>query len=516
MTSPFKKAPLFASFHFKSSALLFLVLLFVSQPLVTAQTKSGINDYDDAGKTSLLRAVSTNNISEVKRLIELGADINKQEQYGLQGTPLMYATSIEDGIVLNLLIDNGADVNIVDVNEDPAINWAAYYGYTKNIEVLINNGADITLKSKHGDALDVVYRLWHPDSVFTVFKNSDYYKKIPDLDQNFIDMINQGNLDSVKQLLVSNTDPNTVDGLGMSALHRAIRTNNVAIASVLLEYDANPNILNRVGQTPLAIASRFNRYKLVQLLLDSGADPNSSGDKYKLTPLIGAAVNGDTTLIKTLLDAGADIDSQDVVNQATALHWSQWYENNNASLLLLNRGASYELLCLNDEYNAYTLALAINNTLIKRHIENLRSKEHSIIGSWKFSEIEFIYADTTYKVNPLQGNLLVSKGRYSIMYSPSSEPREAFESLSNPSDDEVLKAFKSIVFNSGYYELKDKVFIATPDIAKVPGFEGGKQYYSYSIDGETLKFKLFDETYPNGEKPEWYQKLEILFIMKRE
>ncbi len=497
-------------------SLLVIVLLFTNQLLLIAQTSNNINGYDEEGKTPLLNAVSANNVAEVKRLIKLGADLNKQEQYGLLGTPLMYATSIKDGIILNLLLDNGADANIVDVNDDPAIHWAAYYGYTKNIAALINKGAELTLKSKHGDALDVVYRLWHPDSVFTVFRNSNYYKKIPEPDQNFIDEIDFGNLKTVKRLLDAGADPNTFDGLGMSALHRAIRTNNYAIASLLLEYGANPDVLNRVGQTPLAIASRFNRFELVQLLLNSGADPNSTGNTYKLTPLIGAAVNGDTTLIKTLVDAGANIDNQDVVNQATALHWSQWYANNNASLFLLNKGASYKLLCLNDEYNAYTLALAGNNTLVKRHIENLRSRENPLLGSWKLSEIEFIYADTTYKVRPPQGNLVVSKGRYSIMYSPSSEPREAFESLSNPSNDEVLKAFKSIVFNSGHYELRDQLYIATPDIAKVPGFEGGKQYYKYSIDGDILKFKLFDETYPNGEKPEWYQKLEVLFIMKRE
>ncbi|MEQ8576637.1 MAG: hypothetical protein RIB63_21415, partial [Fulvivirga sp.] len=76
--------------------------------------------------------------------------------------------------------------------------------------------------------------------------------------------------------------------------------------------------------------------------------------------------------------------------------------------------------------------------------------------------------------------------------------------------------FKTVVFNSGSYEISDSVFTTTADIAKVAGFESGKQYYKIEFKEDELYLTMFDETYPDGKKPEWYGKLKILFKLKRE
>ena len=102
------------------------------------------------------------------------------------------------------------------------------------------------------------------------------------------------------------------------------------------------------------------------------------------------------------------------------------------------------------------------------------------------------------------------------MYNPSWKARVPFKNLSKPTDNEILAGFRSIVFNSGPYEIIDDVMLAIPDIAKVPGFEGGKQYYRFKMDGDLMTFRMYDETYPNGEKPEWFGKVEVEFIFSRE
>jgi hypothetical protein len=53
-------------------------------------------------------------------------------------------------------------------------------------------------------------------------------------------------------------------------------------------------------------------------------------------------------------------------------------------------------------------------------------------------------------------------------------------------------------------------------MAKVPGFEGGKQYYTYKIDQNKLDIMMFDETYPDGKKPSWYGKMKVRFKMIKE
>ena len=54
------------------------------------------------------------------------------------------------------------------------------------------------------------------------------------------------------------------------------------------------------------------------------------------------------------------------------------------------------------------------------------------------------------------------------------------------------------------------------DIAKVPGFEDGKQFYRMNFDNNLLELVMYDETYPNGDKPEWYGKLKVKFILIKE
>lgn len=152
----------------------------------------------------------------------------------------------------------------------------------------------------------------------------------------------------------------------------------------------------------------------------------------------------------------------------------------------------------------------------------MSKKEHTVAfnpleGSWKMQEIHYIYEDTTYIGNPITyGTFIFAPKRYSLLYNPWTTQRKAFDTLSKPTDTEIKAAFQSIVFNSGSYIMTDSTVVTTADIAKVPGFEGGKQFYNYKINDDKLDIMMYDETYPNGNKPEWFGKLKVLFKMKKE
>ena len=152
---------------------------------------------------------------------------------------------------------------------------------------------------------------------------------------------------------------------------------------------------------------------------------------------------------------------------------------------------------------------------------NQDKKEVEIVnpleGSWKMQEIHYIYTDTTYVGKPITyGTILFTPKRYSLLYNPWTTARKAFDTLSKPTDTEIKAAFQSIVFNSGSYVYTDSTVVTTADMAKVPGFEGGKQYYNYNIEGDKLNITMYDETYPSGEKPEWFGKLKVAFKMIKE
>lgn len=487
--------------------------------IVEYQIAMGMNvdGYTDSGSTPLIIAVSKSNEKMVRLLLKLKADPNKKEREGLQGTPLMYSSINPDVNIAKLLVDRGADVNVIDVNKDPAINWAAYYGNTRLMRLLINNGADLSMQSKHGTSLDVGLRLWHADSVMDVFRSTKFNAAMDVATKALLTAIKTNDLKKVNALLMNGARTNAKDGLGTPLLQIAVESGSHEIVNLLLSNGADPNQMNRVGQVPLSFASRFNHEKAVEQLLLAGADPNKTDTLYRLTPLIGAAVGGNERIGRLLLDAGANMNATDSVNQCTALHWAMFYGNISFAKMLLHQGADYQKEVLNKTYTGYSLAKAYGYNELVREMEHLEAIDNPLIGSWKIEQIQYIYKDTTVVVEKVaQGRLTVTPNRYHIIYNPWVNPRVPFEVLSKPTDSEIKHAFQTLVFNTGTYTLSDSLFITTSDIAKVPGFEGGKQYYALRIDGENVQLTMKDETYPDGEKPEWYQKLQILFKLTRE
>lgn len=144
-------------------------------------------------------------------------------------------------------------------------------------------------------------------------------------------------------------------------------------------------------------------------------------------------------------------------------------------------------------------------------------EKNKLLGAWSIEEVSWQSKDTTVSIIPSQkGMLVVTPKHYSISWCPIQEGRSAFHNLSQPNELEVLQAFKTIVFNSGGYRLKKGDFITEATIAKVPGFEGGKQFYQYQVlDNENLRLTLYDETYPSGEKPNWHGTWKTIFSLRK-
>jgi ankyrin repeat protein len=495
----------------------FIIFIMITEQLNSQSLQETINDYDSNGKTKLILATTSNKIDEVKTILDNGANVNQPEQKGLAGTPLMYATSTGNVELCKLLLDRGAKVNDVDANKDHALNWATYYGNVKIMKLLIDSGTDLTLKSKHGTAVDVGFRLWHHDSVVQPFKNTSIAKSLSKSEYEIVQAVTNNNIQLVDKLLKKDISVNTSDELGTPILQHATQQGNYQMVNLLIEHQADLNSFNRVGQTALTWAARFGHIAVAELLLNSGADVNAAGELYQLTPLIGAAVGGKTSMTALLLEHNANVDAKDVVNTASALHWAIWYNHKDVAQLLLQHGADFNYKALDNTYSAYDVAKLNKMEDLIKTMEAIKQSYYSIIGSWKLQEIQYQYPDSTYVFKDEDhGRFVFTHKNYALMYNPRMQTRMPFKNLSNPETDEIINAFRSIVFNTGTYLIEDNVICTTADIAKVPGFEGGQQYFKLSHQENTLELIMFDETYPNGNKPDWFGKLKVKFILKKE
>jgi hypothetical protein len=104
--------------------------------------------------------------------------------------------------------------------------------------------------------------------------------------EKIIDAAENGDLEEVKHLLVSGTEPNTMHkDWGFTALHSAAGKGRHDIADLLIANGANVNALDFTGAGPLHEAAKRGHLDIADLLLNHGADVNGRTFRDKMTPL---------------------------------------------------------------------------------------------------------------------------------------------------------------------------------------------------------------------------------------
>jgi ankyrin repeat protein len=116
-------------------------------------SKDYLNTPNSKGNTAISVAVNKKNAAAVKYLLDKGVDINvKSEQ--LSGlTPLEDAATREDStenVILKMLIDTHKQKDPNFTNIGSALHLAARYGAVKNVEILLENGANPNARSNEG------------------------------------------------------------------------------------------------------------------------------------------------------------------------------------------------------------------------------------------------------------------------------------------------------------------------------------------------------------------------------
>src|SRR5215468_10654049 len=144
----------------------------------------------------------------------------------------------------------------------------------------------------------------------------------------------------VRSLLQKKVDVNAAQVDGTTALHWAVRWNDLETADLLICAGANVSAATRAGAIPLQLAATNGSAEMIEKLIKAGADPNAPLTKFGDTPLMMAARTGKPDAIKTLLDHGAQINAVEAWGGTTALMWAVSESHPDAATLLIERGAN--------------------------------------------------------------------------------------------------------------------------------------------------------------------------------
>ena len=246
----------------------------------------------------LWTAARTGDLQAIKHYIKTGGDINALDKT-FQVSAMSWSALHGQTEVVQLLIENGAEVNIRSGDGTTPLHSAAFLGRTDVVKFLLDNGADVKARNNDGATpVDVLSVDWDTtafigglvgvstgkEEIAAMKRGRNEVAKLfgikGTLDdagttpaQNLSTAAFIGNAAAMKQALAGGADPNTKDPQsGSTLLATAALMGHTEIVALLLEHGADINARSRDGGTALHAAAFLGRAEIVKLLLDKGAD----------------------------------------------------------------------------------------------------------------------------------------------------------------------------------------------------------------------------------------------------
>ena len=300
------------------------------------------------GMTALMAVARTGNVEAAELLLRQGATVDARESWGGQ-TALMWAAARRHPAMIELLASRGAAVDARSLHRDyqrhiqaegrpksldsggfTPLLYAARENCGACVDVLLQNGADIDLPDPDGVS---------PLHIAIMNANWDLAKKLIDAGAN----VDQWDIYGAAPLFTAVGSRSRTDG-GRASIDPPNAMDGLTIVRTLLERGANPNMqlffrpanvrgsTNTRGSTPLIRAATNADLEVMQLLLEHGADATVyMADRQ--TPihavLAGRAAEKDALeLIRLLHEAGTDVNSvalvvhMEEVRGGSALHYA--------------------------------------------------------------------------------------------------------------------------------------------------------------------------------------------------
>ncbi|MBQ2621753.1 MAG: ankyrin repeat domain-containing protein [Thermoguttaceae bacterium] len=333
-----------------------------------------LNYHTSHGDNVLHYAALKGDLDWVKRIVEMGADVNEADNNGR--TPLLFAAIKGKLALVEYLAQQGADVNVKDPDKKTALHFAAEVGALDLVKWLVEKGLDVNAKDNDIGKKAVLLYAVESDSLELVqwlvqhgadVKVTDYYGQTA-----LQYAVKKSSLEMIQWLVKQGLDVNVTDSHGSTLLHYASQRASLEIVQWFLEQGLDINAKDSLGHTPIFYTARSNFPEQVEWMVERGADVNAKDkiglsvfyyicENFHLTlkekqnlflwldehgadlkkngadALFQAALLGNLELVKWLVEQGVDVNSV-FPDHKTALHFAARGGNLDLALWLIEQG----------------------------------------------------------------------------------------------------------------------------------------------------------------------------------
>lgn len=209
-----------------------------------------LNKQDENGNTILFTLVANKKYDAIKFILENG--VEKELENKFAKNPLDEACEKSDGAMVRFLLDNGFEVNRKNSNGRTILQNTAILGNEKIFQVLMTYKPDFNIKDPKGKTV-----LFHA--------------------------VEGKNINILKDVVNNVEDINSLDDENQTALFKAVLKEEVEIAHTLISHGINVNFLDKLGQNALfnAILQGESNIPVIELLIKKNINMNIVDNRGK-------------------------------------------------------------------------------------------------------------------------------------------------------------------------------------------------------------------------------------------
>jgi ankyrin repeat protein len=317
---------------------------WIAAAVFAAVTASAQNTPDE-----LIQLIRNNDLTTLKARLAAGVDVNAHDSRDT--TLLMYAAGFGSTDAVKLLLSAGANVNARNQFGSNALIYGAN-NYEK-ARLLVEKGADVNVKTKSGRTPLMIAASCNgcsPIVKMLLDKGADPKAVTERKAGALLAAADYDDIESMRLLIAKGADPKAADGAGDDPLQFAANNCDLPAVKMLLEKGADPNTANTfggevkfgkiqlIGLRPLMLASTYCAPEVVKTVLDAGAKVNVT-DIRGMTPLMFAVSSEEQNpaVVRMLIKAGATVNAKSKADE-TALDWAMKFGSKQAIAALTEAG----------------------------------------------------------------------------------------------------------------------------------------------------------------------------------